>query len=103
MNDYMKALYQRFYQKPDFTETEEDIETDRQKVRDCLDREQRRTLMRLVDAQNLLREETAQAGFIAGFKLAWGIARELEADGLYSFEQEEADRISRQYELEQEG
>ena len=102
MNDYMKALYQRFYQKPDFTEIEEDIETDRQKVRDWLDREQRRTLMRLVDTQNLLREETAQASFIAGFKLAWGIARELETDGLYTFE-EEADRISRQYELEQEG
>lgn len=103
MNDYMKALHRRFFQEPDFREMEEDIENTRQTVRDCLDREQRRNLMRLVDTQNLLREETAQASFIAGFKLAWGIARELETDGLYSFEQEEAQRSGRQYELEGEG
>ena len=31
--------------------------------------------------------------FTAGFKLAWGRAKELEADGLYSFEQEEEEHI----------
>ena len=31
--------------------------------------------------------------FTAGFKLAWGMAKELEADGLYSFEREEEERI----------
>ena len=102
MNDYMKALHQRFFREPDFTEMEEDIENTRQKVRDCLDREQRRTLMHLVDTQNLLREETSVASFMAGFKLAWGIVRELETDGLYSFEQEEAQRSSRQDELGEE-
>lgn len=96
MNDYMKALHQRFFREPDFTEMEKDIENTRQKVRDCLDREQRRTLMHLVDTQNLLREETSVASFMAGFKLAWGIVRELETDGLYSFEQEEVQRSSRQ-------
>ena len=38
MNDYMKALYQRFFQKPDVTELEDEIETARQEVRDCLDK-----------------------------------------------------------------
>ena len=42
MNDYMKALHQRFCREPDFSEMEEDIENTRQSVRDCLDREQRR-------------------------------------------------------------
>lgn len=42
MNDYMKALHQRFCREPDFREMEEDIENTRQSVRDCLDREQRR-------------------------------------------------------------
>ena len=55
--------------------------------------------MHLVDTQNLLREETSVASFMAGFKLAWGIARELETDGLYSFEQEEVQRSSRRDEL----
>ena len=93
MNDYMTALHQRFYREPDFTELEEEIEQTRQEVRDCLDKLQRRRLMQLVDAQNLLREETSLASFIAGFKLAWGIARELEADDLYSFQKEEEQRV----------
>ena len=82
MNDYMRALHQRFYREPDFSELEEDIENTRQEVRDCLDKLQRRRLMHLVDTQNLLREETSLASFTAGFKLAWGLSKELEADGL---------------------
>ena len=42
MNDYMRAMHQRFYRKPDFSELEEDIENTRQEVRDCLDKRQRR-------------------------------------------------------------
>ena len=92
MNDYMRALHQRFYREPDFSELEEDIENTRQEVRDCLDKPQRRKLMKLVAAQTLLREKTSLASFMAGFKLAWGIATELEADGLYSFDHEEEQR-----------
>ncbi len=92
MNDYMKALHQRFFREPDFAELEEDIEQTRQEVRDCLDKMERRKLMHLVDSQNLLREETSLASFIAGFKLAWGITKELEADGLYSFQKDEEQR-----------
>ena len=92
MNDYMTALHQRFYREPDFSELEEEIEEARQEVRDCLDKMQRRRLMHLVDTQNLLKEETSLASFTAGFKLAWGIARELEADDLYSFQTEEEQR-----------
>ena len=92
MNDYMTALHQRFYREPDFSELEEEIEQTHQEVRDCLDKMQWRRLMHLVDTQNLLREETSLASFTAGFKLAWGIARELEADGLYSFQKEEEQR-----------
>ena len=88
----MTALHQRFCREPDFSELEEEIEQTRQEVRDCLDKMQRRRLMYLVDTQNLLREETSLASFTAGFKLAWGIARELKADGLYSFQKEEERR-----------
>ncbi len=48
MNDYMRALHQRFYREPDFSELEEDIENTRLEVRDCLDKLQRRRLMHLV-------------------------------------------------------
>ena len=78
MYHYMAALYQRFFQAPDFTELEEEIEQTRQEVRDYLGQPERRKLMQLVDAQNLLREEISLASFIAGFKLAQEIAKELE-------------------------
>jgi len=92
MNDYMTALHQRFFREPDLTELEEDIEQTRQEVRDCLDKMERRKPMHLVDTQNLLREEISLASFTAGFKLAWGITKELEADGLYSFQKDEEQR-----------
>lgn len=88
MNDYMKALHQRFFRKPNVTELEHEIETARQEVRDCLDKAQRRRLMDLVDGQALLREEISQASFTAGFKLAWEITKELETDGPYSAQEE---------------
>ena len=88
MNDYMKALHQRFFRKPNLTELEHEIETARQDVRDCLDKVQRLRLMDLVDGQALLREAISQASFTTGFKLAWGIAKELEADDLYSSQEE---------------
>lgn len=96
MNDYMTALHQRFFREPDFSELEKEIEQTHQEVRDCLDQMQRRKLMQLVDAQNLLREKTSLASLVAGFKLAWGIAKELEADGLYSFQKEGEQRAANQ-------
>ena len=103
MNDYMTALHQRFYREPDFSGLEEEIEEARQEVRDCLDKMQRRRLMHLVDTQNLLREETSLASFTAGFKLAWGIAKELETDGLYSFQKEEEQPVCKIVEQEVNG
>lgn len=88
MNDYMTALHQRFFRKPNLTELEHEIETARQEVRDCLDKAQRRRLMDLVDGQALLREAISLASFTAGFKLAWEITKELEADDLYSSQEE---------------
>ena len=65
MYDYMKALQKRF------------------------DRQEHSEL----DAQNTLLVESKLMSFTAGFKLAWGMAKELEADGLYSFEKEEEEHI----------
>ncbi len=96
MNDYMRALHQRFFQEPECTELEAKIESARQEVRDCLDQLYRRKLMDLIDTQNILCDEISLASFTAGFKLAIGIAKELEAGGLYSFDQEETEQICHQ-------
>ena len=93
MNDYMRALHRRFFRKPNLTELEMEIETARQDVRDCLDKAQRRRLMDLVDGQALMREAISLASFTAGFKLAWEIAKELEADGLHPLDEGETDCV----------
>ena len=94
MNDYMRALHQRFFREPDVSELEEDIENTRQEVRDFLDKMQRRRLMHL-------EEEISLASFTAGFKLAWGLSKELEADGPYSFDDEETERVCHRMEQEE--
>ena len=98
MNDYMRALHQRFFQEPECADVRREIEELRQELREQLDRQNREKLLKLVDLGIELREETSLAGFMAGFKLAWGLAQELEADVLYSFEDEEEARACRRAE-----
>jgi hypothetical protein len=92
MYDYMKALQDRFdYQE--HTELDEQVKSAQEELRRDMDAAGRRKLLRLLDAQNTLLVESKLMSFTAGFKLAWGMAKELEADGLYSFEREEEEHI----------
>ena len=92
MYDSMKALQARFDKKPP-EQLVRAVQSAREEVREGMDDEKRKKLLRLLDAQNILLEEATLMSFTAGFKLAWGMAKELEADGLYSFEREEEERI----------
>ena len=99
MYDYMKALQKRFdHQK--YPELAEQVERAQEELRQDMDAAGRKKLLRLIDAQNALLTESALMSFTAGFKLAWGMAKELEADGLYSFEKEEEEHICRPAEQE---
>ena len=92
MYDYMKALQERFDKKlPE--RLVRAVQSAREEVREGMDDEKRKKLLRLLDAQNILLEEATLMSFTAGFKLAWGMAKELETDGLYSFEREEEEHI----------
>ena len=94
MYDYMKALQKRFdRQEPSELDTQ--IEYAQAELRRDMDAMGRRKLLRLLDAQNALLVEAKLMSFTAGFKLAWGMVKELEADGLYSFEREEEEHICR--------
>ena len=94
MYDYMKALQERFDEKQP-EQLVYAVQAAREGLRDSIDAESRRKLLRLLDAQNALLVESKLMSFTAGFKLAWGMAKELEADGLYSFEREEEEHICR--------
>jgi len=87
MYDYMKALQKRFDRQP-HPDLDAQVEYAQEELRRDMDAAGRRKLLRMLDAQN-----TLLMSFTAGFKLAWGMAKELEADGLYSFEREEEERI----------
>ncbi|MCI8839060.1 MAG: hypothetical protein HFF24_01680 [Oscillospiraceae bacterium] len=93
MYDYMRALEDRFVPKPNHRRRQE-LETKRQEVSVLLDKQGKKKLLRLVDAHTAAQEEMEMASFIAGFRLAWGIAMELGVDGGYSYDQEQ-EEISR--------
>ena len=92
MYDYMKALQKRFDHQS-HPELDTQIKSAHEELRRDMDAAGRRKLLRMIDTQNSLLAESTLMSFTAGFKLAWGMAKELEADGLYSFEQEEEERI----------
>ena len=92
MYDYMKALQKRFDRQV-HSELDAQVEYAREELQRDMDAVGREKLLRLLDAQNALLAESKLMSFTAGFKLAWGMARELEADGLYSFEKEEEEHI----------
>ena len=92
MYDYMKAL-QKCFDRQSHPELDKQVEYAREELRRDMDAAGRRKLLRLLDAQNTLLVEAKLMSFTAGFKLAWGMAKELEADGLYSFEREEEEHI----------
>ena len=88
MYEYLQALYQRFFREPEHTELHEDITKLRRELEAELNPAQRKILLRLIDVQGYLKNDVSPESFAAGFKLASGIAKELEADGLYSYDAE---------------
>ena len=90
MRDYMMALHQRFCQEPECRDLQEQAEELRQELKEHLDRNGLEKLLKLVDLDIELREETSLAAFMAGFQLALGIVAELAPS--YSFEDEEERR-----------
>ena len=88
MYEYLQALHQRFFREPEHTDLHEEIAKLRQELEEGLNPAQRKILLRLIDVQGYLKNDVSLESFAAGFKLAAGIAKELEADGLYSYDEE---------------
>lgn len=86
MYEYMKAL-QGCFDRQKHTELDEQLRRAQEKLRRDMDTAWRRKLLHLLDGQNALPEESKLMSFLAGFRLAWGLAKEPEAGGLYSFDE----------------
>ena len=89
MHDYMRALQQRFFRKPLCEDLRRTVEDTCGEFLKRMSDEDKRKLLLIVDSMDAIRDEVSLESFIAGFKMAWGISRELETDGLYSFDEEE--------------
>ena len=76
MYDYMKALQKRF-DRQEHSELDAQVEYAQAELRRDMDAAGRVKLLRLLDAQNTLLVESKLMSFTAGFKLAWGMAKEL--------------------------
>ena len=99
MYDYMKALQKRF-DRQSHPELDKQVEYAQEELRRDMDATERKKLLRLLDAQNTLLAESTLMSFTAGFKLAWGMTKEMEAGGLYSFEREDEENACRLIEQE---
>ena len=97
MNDYTRALHQRFYQEPKNTEEEWEMIRAEQALKATLDREQRKLLLALINTQSLWQDRTNLESFTAGLRLGLGTAGEL---GRYSFEKDEEERARQTMEKE---
>ncbi len=93
MNDYTRALHRRFFRKPNIAKVEHEVETARQDGWDCRDKAQRRGRSDVGGGRKQLRGGISPASVTTGFKLAWEIAKELEADGLHPLDEEAVDCI----------
>ena len=95
MYEYLQALHQRFFREPEHTDLHEEIAKLRQELDTELNPDQQKRLLRLLDVLGYLKNDVSLESFAAGFKLAAGIAKELETDDLYSFDTETEQQIAK--------
>ena len=96
MYEYMRGLQRQFFKEPDFPELRQEINEIYQALTEGKAKTERRGLLKLVDLEAELRDETSLASFAAGFRLAWGIIAELNTEPPYSFAEEEEHRMGQQ-------
>ena len=72
-----EKFYYRFYTPLPMAESEQEIETCHQQLIERLEKPERKLVLRIMDAQNLITEERSMDSFLCGFQLAWELAYEL--------------------------
>ena len=98
MNETLRLLYDRFYTPLPVVESEQEVETCHRQLIERLDKPERKLVLQIIDAQNLIAEGRSIDSFICGFRLAWEMANELNHDKenryLLSAEEAETDTCS---------
>ena len=85
----MMVLQQRFHIKSEeTTKAGREVETAYDALHDELSKEQKKLLLRYLDAEEAFRNEEKLDCFFSGFRLARGIEAELNSISPYSFDDE---------------
>ena len=79
-NELLKGLYDCFYTPPEFSEQEEEVTACHKALIEALAKPERKLVLRIIDAQDSITEQTSLDSFIAGFELAWRISMKLHND-----------------------
>ena len=103
MYNYMRALREKFFSDDVYAEQRQEIETIRYKLSHTLDKQRRKQLLQLVDAESQLRDDMVLDSFIAGFRLACGICSELGKDNWYSYVKDEEQRLREEFKDDERG
>ena len=91
MHNYMKALHYRFESQSERAgKLEREADKTHKQLAKQLGTQQRRLLLRLVDLEAALRDQSCLDSFMSGYRVAHGIHQELLADQPpYNFEDED--------------
>ncbi|MBS6216434.1 MAG: hypothetical protein KH704_05875 [Clostridiales bacterium] len=79
-NKLLKELYDHFYTRPELDEQENEVEECHKALIAALEKPERKLVLRIIDAQDSIREQTSLDSFIAGFELAWRLSAEVHND-----------------------
>ena len=79
-NELLKGLYECFYTPPKFSEQENEVEACHKALIAALEKPERKLVLRIIDAQNSIIEQTSLDSFTVGFELAWRLSIELQND-----------------------
>lgn len=79
-NKLLKELYDYFYIRPELDEQENEVEECHKALIAALEKPERKLVLRIIDAQDYIAEQTSLDSFIADFELAWRLSIELHND-----------------------
>ena len=77
-NKLLKELYDYFYVRPELDEQENEVEECHKALIEALAKPERKLVLRIIDAQNLITEQPSLDRFTAGFELAWRLSIDLQ-------------------------
>ena len=76
MNKTLKALYDRFYKRPELTTLRKSVEADHRLLIERLDKADRKLVLRIIDDEAAIAGALSLDAFLCGFRLAWQLSNE---------------------------